>query len=67
MMEKKIKAMGKDAMMIGITGIGISAMSGVDTTGTSMALAKGLKPIASVSMMGHTMGLLQEIKIKKGK
>ena len=59
--------MYKDAMTIGITGVGLSAMSGLDNTGSIGKLGKGLGTVGSVVMMGHTVGILNDTlkKVKK--
>lgn len=66
----KIKAFGKDAMGIGIAGIGIASMTGLGDDNTDAALGKlgkGLGGISNVTVMKHTMGILEDVMPKKKK
>jgi len=74
MMNKHIKNLSKDAMHIGVAGIGLSLGAGIagsaGSTGAVTALGtmgKGLGTIGSISVMSHTLGFLQDSLPKKKK
>lgn len=72
--KKKVKHMARDAMTVGITGVGLGVMGGAAGMAGSSAgagaigkMGKGLGIAGSAMMMGHTIGILNDTLPKKKK
>lgn len=70
-MRKRIKAFGRDAMTLGVTGVGLGVMNSVASeTGGGSAIAplsKGVGVIGTVVVAGHAMGMINDMMPKKKK
>ena len=70
-MKKKVKAMAKDALVIGATGVGLGMLGSLGGgEGANAAIGKlgtGLGTAGSVVMMGHTVGFMEDAFPKKKK
>jgi len=66
-MKQRVKAFAKDAMGIGIAGIGLSAVSGLGGGAAVGKLSGSLGTIGGIAATGHIMGMLSDIAPKKKK
>jgi len=68
-MKNKVKKMAKDAMTIGVTGVGLGAMglaAGESDYPTGLGtLGKGVGKVGGIVMVGHGMKILSNIVPKK--
>jgi len=71
MLKKRVKHMAKDAMTIGVTGVGLGAMglaAGESDYPTGLGkLGKGLGTAGSIVMVGHGIKILNDVVPKKKK
>lgn len=63
-MKKQLKKYYKDSMGIAATGLGLSAMAGVEPSAPIGKFSKGLSPIASMSVMGTTLSMAKKLSKK---
>ena len=64
MIQKKVKNMAKDAMIIGVTGIGLGVVSGLGGGAAVGKMAGGLGTVGGVVMASHTIDILDS-SVKK--
>ena len=62
MMKKRVKHMARDAMYIGVAGVGLGAMAGVSGSAAPAigVLGSGLGTAGSLVMVSHGIGMLSE-------
>ena len=68
-MKKKVKEVARDALTLGVAGVGLGVMGGISGTAAPAigTLGSGLGTIGSLTMMKHGMDIAQEIIPKKKK
>ena len=66
-MKKRVKHMARDALTLGVAGVGLGVMGGVSGSAAPAigTLSSGLGTAGSLVMVGHGIGMLQEIVPKK--
>lgn len=69
MIRTRVKHMARDAMTIGVVGVGLGVMGGVSPTAAPAigVLGSGLGTVGKLAMVGHGIGMLQEVVPKKKK
>ena len=67
MISKHVKRIGKDAMTLGVTGIGLGVASGLGGGAAVGKVASGLGTVGGLVMVGHGMNILKEAIPKKKK
>jgi len=69
MIKKRVKHMAKDALTLGVTGVGLGAMglaAGESDYPTGLSqLGKGLGKVGGMVMVGHGMKILHDVVPKK--
>jgi len=68
-MKNQVKKMAKDAMGLGVAGIGLGVMGGVSSSAAPAigVLGSGLGKVGGLVMVGHGMKILQDVVPKKKK
>jgi len=66
-MKNQVKKMSKDALALGVAGVGLGVMGGVGGASSIGVLGKGLGTAGSLVMVGHGMKILQDVVPKKKK
>lgn len=69
MLKKQVKHMVRDATYLGVAGVGLGVMGGISPSAAPSigTLGKGLGTAGGLVMVGHGLGMLQEIVPKKKK
>ena len=67
MIQKRVKNMAKDALILGATGVGLGVMGGISGSAAPAigVLGKGLGTAGGLVMVSHGMGILSEAVPKK--
>ena len=66
-MNKHLKGLGKDSIVLAGTGIGLGVLSGLDSSGATAKLTSGIPPIANIVVAKAGIGILSDMNkdIKK--
>ena len=69
MIRKRVKNMAKDAMTLGVAGVGLGVMGGISSSAAPAigVLGSGLGKVGGLVMVGHGIGMLKEVVPKKKK
>jgi len=67
MLKKRVKHMARDALTLGVAGVGLGVMGGISGSAAPAigTLGKGLGTAGGLVMVGHGLGMLQEVVPKK--
>lgn len=67
MIRKRVKHMARDVMTLGVAGVGLGVMGGVSGSAAPAigVLGSGLGKVGGLVMVGHGMGILQDVVPKK--
>ena len=67
MIKKRVKEMGKDTIILGVTGVGLGVMGGISPSAAPAigTLGKGVGPVGGLVMVGHGMRILHDVVPKK--
>jgi len=68
-MKNRVKKMARDAMTLGVAGVGLGVMGGVSSSAAPAigVLGKGLGRVGGLVMVGHGMKIISDIVPKKKK
>ena len=69
MLKKRVKHMARDALTLGVAGVGLGVMGGVSGSAAPAigVLGKGLGTAGGLVMVGHGIGILSDVAPKKKK
>jgi len=66
-MKKKVKNLAKDALTLGVTGVGLGVLGSLDSTGSVGKIGKGVGTVGGIVVLSHGIGILNEAMPKKKK
>lgn len=69
MIKKRVKHIARDAMTLGVAGVGLGVMGGISGSAAPAigVLGSGLGKVGGLVMIGHGMRILQDVVPKKKK